>query len=204
MGIFKRALFCLFFSLGCVWAEEIPRDLQGSADKFLEISSFRAKLEQTTFVKMTDEKEVYKGEIFFEKDKLLIKYDSPSLQLVYSDKQETVVYLQESNQKIVSSPTLIFWPNKMISKFLLGGRDFVRKGTALEFSYEFVPDLELSENVAKVEIGVKEEMINFVKYYDFEGNFTQYEFFELLLGAEIDSSFFRVAYPEDVEVIENR
>ncbi len=204
MAMFRILLLCAFWSIACLWAEAIPSELQKAIESFLDISSFRAELVQTNFVKMTSEEEVYNGEIFFDKDRLLIKYSSPSVQLVYSDKQETVVYLQESNQKMVSSPTLIFWPNKMVSKFLVGGRDFVRKVVGDKVFYEFVPDLQQSENVSKVAIGVKGVVVSSVKYYDFEGNFTHYEFFDLQFGEEIDRSLFEVTYPEGVEVIDNR
>jgi len=204
MVMFNRLMMSAFLCVGVAWADAVPEALQNAADKFAKSSAFRARIAQTNFVKMSESEEVYKGNIFFDRDKLLIRYSSPSEQLVYSDKQKTVVYLEESNQKIVSSPTLIFWPNKMIAKFLDGGKDFVSEKRASDIIYSFVPDLEKSENVAKVEIGISDKFIASVKYYDFEGNSTCYEFFDLQSVESLDASLFEIAYPEDVEVIDNR
>ncbi len=204
MAMFRRILFGVFFCVSFLWADEIPSELQKAVDKFVGMSAFQAKIRQTNFIKMTDSEEIYSGEIFFDRDKLLIKYASPSVQLVFSDKHETVVFLQESNQKIVSSPTLIFWPNKMVAKFLDGGKDFLRKKEGFGVVYEFVPNLAESDNVAKVEIGLKEGEIFLVKYFDFEGNSTCYEFFDLQPSKKIEPSLFEFSLPDDVEVIENR
>ncbi len=202
--MFKSFLVSLYLCAGLIWAEQVPEALQKAADRFASSSAFRAKIKQVNFVKLSESEEVYSGKIFFDRDKLLIRFVSPSVQLVYSDKQETVVYLQESNQKIVSPPTLIFWPNKMVAKFLQGAKQFKERQNGSELFYEFVPDLQESENVAKVEIGIKNEFISKVKYYDFEGNSTGYAFFDLQFEEILDGSFFEVVYPEDVEVIDNR
>ena len=77
----------------------MPEALQKAADRFASSSAFRAKIKQVNFVKLSESEEVYSGKIFFDRDKLLIRFVSPSVQLVYSDKQETVVYLQEKQSE---------------------------------------------------------------------------------------------------------
>ena len=201
--MFNRYLVLIFLFFGFLWADEVPRELQKCVDDFLKIKTFQAKIKQTNFVNLAKSSEVYTGEIYFDKSRLLIEYNVPDRQLIYADTLQSIVYIERSKQKIVSPPTLVFWPNVMVSKFVKNAKDFHRVDENGEVNFSFVPDISKNENVAKVEIGSKNGVINKVKYYDFEENFVLYEFSDLRFKEFLDNSIFMLSFPEDVETIEN-
>ena len=201
--MFNKIWVFVFLCFGLLWAEEIPSELQKAVDGFLQIKAFQAEIKQTNFVSLAKSSEVYAGKIFFDNKRLLIDYEKPDKQLIYADTLQSIVYIEKSNQKIVSAPTLVFWPNVMVSKFVKNAKNFRKFTQKEEIFYSFSPDIAKNENIAKVEIGIKNGKINKVKYCDFEENSVSYEFSDLRFKNFLDDSIFNLSFPEDVEIIES-
>jgi len=204
MELLKTIKVVLFFSISLLWSQEAPKRLLETLKNYQTIENFVCNIQQENFFSLSGKSKVYTGKFYFTKKRLLVKYNTPSKQLVYCDKSKTIIYISKSNQKIIAQPTLAFRPNEVISQYLTNAKNFTLKESPLGAIFEFVPS-QNQEQISTVLVQINpQNLISKIVYGDEKGNTTSFLFTNIDQNIVLNDDIFNLDISQNAQIIDNR
>ena len=164
------------------------------------VETYQAEFRQENFWPEMNLQKISRGSIFYDKSRLLLKYDEPQGQLLlldslgvllYDPASERAIYLEKMETELRPLSFLaLYWDNSEKTITALADNSF---------------DIHL-DTAAREQVIARAEN-NFIKeltYIDTAGNQVHYEFFNEQYNVVLPDKIFSVEIPPQVNVIDNR
>ncbi|MCF7857897.1 MAG: outer-membrane lipoprotein carrier protein LolA [Candidatus Cloacimonetes bacterium] len=167
---------------------------------YSKIYTYEASFAQENY---WNEIDIYKnsdGKVFYNREKLLMKYSQPDGQILFIADFTVTMYDPINNQAIISDKTDIeLRPDKLIAKYW----DISEKEIIDQFDNSVKIELH-TRNAEKIQITVTNNLITEFYIVDENDNVVMYQFADVQVNKELPDKIFDVKLPENINLIDLR
>lgn len=174
-------------------------------EKYKKIQTFSAEIKQTNYWKEIEVKKSFTGNIFYNSNKLIIKYYKPYKQFLYIDNQKTYLYDSKSQQLIISESQPQIKLSYILNKYFSNKNSVTEKET--KKGYTLISSNKIKDKeIKKIDILIYKNDLSIKRMtiYNKNGNFTTYSYFREKINKEINDSAFKTDIPKNTSSIDMR
>ncbi len=198
----KKTLILAFLLLGSVLFGLNNSEIRNKIlAKYSDCKTFQAEFSQYNYWPSYDKSNKSEGNIYFNSQKMILKYISPHQQYLYLHSDSLLIYNVESNQVMISEQTGLFSDFK-ISNII---KKYWNKNVAkVEFDgseYKITLNLTNQDVKSITLIFTPEFVLKKMKYIDKNSNEISLSLKKLAINKKLPKNVFELKIPKDANII---
>ncbi len=187
-----------------------PSDLyQELINKYGQVETFQADLQQTSYYSEIDYTNISQGKIYYNPNNIFIEYTSPKAEKISLSDDLVKIYQVEPDRMIMTYADSSFVSLNM--KYLI---ERIWNDELVELTEDesyYIVKVELTEqnsiaNIENIEFAIdkKEKIVQKVKYLDNSANEVQVLFSNIRLNEALPDNFWEIETTENTQIIDYR
>ncbi len=190
------------FGLESITADELYQKINAYHKN---ITSYQAKVSQSNYFSDLDKSIVYSGNFYFTPGRMLIVFDTPSLQRLSIEKGIFTLYDQSSNtifSSAIQSQYQRMNPLELLQLYWQRSSVKVENSQNELVNVTLKPQKDSMLSSISAQINSKSGQIHALSYKDNGGNTVKYAFSKIKINQSIPASVWNFSYPKDAQRIE--
>lgn len=195
-------LLLFTFALSALTVEEIHQKLLSSHQN---LKSWQANLSQTNYYAQIKQSSSFEGKIYYQPQKLLIRFEKPYLQRLMISNNSVQLYDAQSSTLLKSTLMPEFErmnPLEILQHYWTKSRVSIVKTDKNRSSISLIPIKDSFMKSLNATIDNKNGTLYELSYRDFSDNTVSYKFSNIKANASIPSSVWEWKLPKDTQIIE--